>query len=222
MDYKIEDGMKCYKHKNRQKVGECKHCGKFMCEECLEISKLGLCDRCAVKEKEKLKREVAIPTQAIYAISIGALVFLAIHYFSKDLMLSIIFGWIVAGLPYGSKKLKDMKKIENIQDNLVPKKHHDFFIFDFIQVIFIGIILLPISLIKTIIYIFTSKSKTELKKTINYIDEQLQKGENLTGVCCYYHRDRALYNSCKGCKKFLCKECFEKYGNGLCDECNNK
>lgn len=41
-------------------------------------------------------------------------------------------------------------------------------------------------------------------------------------LCCYKHKDRVMWNVCKNCKKFLCKECATKYPSGYCEECEQK
>ena len=42
------------------------------------------------------------------------------------------------------------------------------------------------------------------------------------GMGCYEHSKETVVASCKGCGKFMCKECSEKYESKLCDNCEKE
>ena len=93
--------MKCYYHNERDGVGQCNHCGKVLCKECVDVYNPPLCTDCAgIRNNE---RKMNTTTEIV--LSIAALIFGGFMYFlvsdSFELVkfLMYLIGW--GGVPYG-------------------------------------------------------------------------------------------------------------------------
>ncbi|MBQ3203346.1 MAG: hypothetical protein IJB36_06875 [Clostridia bacterium] len=130
--------MACYKHSDREGVAQCNDCGRFLCAECADSFTTPLCVGCATERAAAIKGEL-IKNIAISVV----LMIIGIVVIKSPL------GILLAGIPYGWAILNRMTPSMFLWMSWVG-----WLIYFFIKLLLayvIGLIALPIKLIKWIV-----------------------------------------------------------------------
>ncbi len=159
--------MKCYYHNDRDGVGQCNHCGKVLCKECMDIYSPPLCTECAgVRNNTNKLNATAQIILGIVAMVFGGFMYLVINdsmEVPKFLMYLIMWG----GVPYGWSALN---KITPSFFLILPVVGWIiYFVIKLAIAMYFGWILLLIKVIKNVYTLAKSK------KMDNYINQQNQQ-----------------------------------------------
>lgn len=159
--------MKCYYHNDRDGVGQCNHCGKVLCKECMDIYSPPLCTECAGIRNNSNK----VNATAQIILSIAAMVFGGFMYFvvSDSFELAKFFMYLImwGGVPYGWNALNKITPGLFLFLPLIG-----WIIYFFIKLaiaMYFGWILLLFKLIKNIYELVKSK------KMDDYVSQQKQQ-----------------------------------------------
>ena len=140
--------MNCFYHPDVVSVASCMDCGKGLCQECAGRYQMPICNECNEKRAKNEKRAIFfqyIPSAVFFII--GFLFgYKVINY---NVYMSIVFGYMIAGAFWG------WKVITFIQPKMflfLPIIGWVFYIFfKFILSIVVGIVAMPVGIIRIII-----------------------------------------------------------------------
>jgi len=130
--------MKCCKHRERDGVVLCNECGQALCQECADKFHPPLCSRCASARAREIKG------QLVKSISLSVLLMLVGIFVIKSPA-----GILLAGIPYGWAILNAITPSMFLWLSWVG--WIIYFLIKLLLAYFIGLIALPIKLIKWII-----------------------------------------------------------------------
>ena len=175
----VNSGMSCYKHQGRNVVGSCKQCGKFMCQECLDENKNGLCPDCSKEQYEQKKKNYQANVKANQSNAVGELIKIALisgvlavigfMIASGDGISSgITMAWLFAGFPWGWKIINQILTGDTMTWFLVMTEKFWIiaYIIKFALAFFIGAVAWPFKLIFSIINVVKAKKLSEEAKKI--------------------------------------------------------
>jgi hypothetical protein len=157
--------MNCYNHPEEVSVATCIDCGKGLCKNCAGLYQVPICNECNLKRTKSEKTN-------ILKIYIPSIIMFFIGFFfcfslmssnnantSVKIFTSLVGGYIFAGVPWG------WKAISFIQPRMFLFLSGFgwllYFMIKFFLSYFIGLVALPIGIIKLIKDLLSAKSKKD-------------------------------------------------------------
>jgi len=160
--------MNCFNHPEEVAVASCIDCGKGLCKSCASLYKMPICNECnekrAKNEKQAIFRQY-IPSALFF---IGGLLF-GLKVYKSNIYLSIVMGYLFAGVFWGWKVVSFIQPKMFLFLPIVGWIFYYFF--KFMISMIVGIVAMPIGIIRIII-----KHITVITKGKN-IEKNLAKNE---------------------------------------------
>lgn len=154
--------MNCFYHPSEPAVSSCMDCGKGLCQVCTTKYEMPICNECNLKRVQGDKGNIVrIYLPSVLLFSLGIFIGISMEGFTLGLGL----GYIFAGIPWG------WKVVTFIQPRMFLFLSFIGWVFYFVIKLgiagFVGLIALPIGLIKLIISIvITNKKENDIKNNM--------------------------------------------------------
>ena len=154
--------MNCFNHPEEAAVASCIDCGKGLCKECAGLYQMPICNECNMKRVKSEKSDlIRIYLPSIICFVAGFIIMVLVNGI-HGIIPGIIFGWLFAGVPWG------WKVVTFIQPRMfLFLSIFGWIIYFFIKILlayFVGIVALPVGIVKLIINIVSANKK---EKNIN-------------------------------------------------------
>ena len=154
--------MNCYNHPEEVAVASCVDCGKRLCKPCAGLYQIPICSECNLKRVKNDKSNifrVYLPSILLFLTA------LVIGIIKGNYMLGFCIGLVSAGIPWG------WKVITFIQPRMFLFLSFFgwviYFLIKFSLAYFVGIVALPIGLVKLIVSIVSANKKEKnIKKNL--------------------------------------------------------
>ena len=156
--------MNCYNHPEEVAVASCIDCGKGLCKTCSGLYQMPICNECNLKRVKGDKGNILkVYLPSIILFIAGLVIGIKMN---GNFGFGLVLGWVTAGVPWG------WKIITFIQPRMFLFLSFFgwliYFLIKFILAYFIGIVALPIGLVKMIVSIASAKKKEEnIKNNLN-------------------------------------------------------
>jgi len=155
--------MNCFNHTEEVAVASCIDCAKGLCKGCSSLYQTPICNECNLKRVKSDKGNILrIYLPSIILFTIG----LIIGIYNANFGSGLILGWVSAGVPWG------WKVISFIQPRMFLFLSFFgwviYFFIKFILAYFVGIVALPVGLVKMVLGIVSANKKEEnIKNNLN-------------------------------------------------------
>jgi hypothetical protein len=148
--------MNCFNHPEEVAVASCVDCGKGLCKNCASLYQMPICNECNLKrvktDKGNLVR-VYVPSVVLF------IPWMLWCIANGSFLMGFIAGFIFAGIPWG------WKVVTFIQPKMFLFLSFGgwvvYFLIKFVISCFVGIVALPIGLIKLIISLVSAHKKEQ-------------------------------------------------------------
>jgi len=148
--------MNCYNHPEEVAVASCIDCGKGLCKKCASLYQIPICNECNLKRVKSDKGNILrvyLPSIILFIIG------LVIGINNGNFGFGLALGWVSAGVPWG------WKIITFIQPRMFLFLSFFgwliYFLIKFTLAYFVGIVALPIGLVKMILSIVSAHKKEQ-------------------------------------------------------------
>lgn len=155
--------MNCFNHPEEASVAICVDCGKGLCKDCAKLYQIPICNECNLKRVKNEKTSIIkVYIPSIIMFLLGFFFGFSLISYNNDnnlgkIITSIMCGYIFAGVPWG------WKAITFIQPRMFLFLSGFgwclYFVIKFILSYFIGLVALPIGIIKLIMNFKSAKAK---------------------------------------------------------------
>jgi len=140
--------MNCYNHSEEIAVASCIDCGKGLCKNCASLYQIPICNECNEKRSKSEKQAIFkqyIPSAMFF---IAGLIF-GLKVIKYDVYMSIIFAYMIAGAFWGWKVISFIQPKMFLFLPIIGWMFY--FFFKFILSMIVGIVAMPIGIIRIII-----------------------------------------------------------------------
>ena len=165
--------MNCFNHPEEAAVASCLDCGKGLCKECASLYQMPICNDCNLKRVKNDKSniiKVYAPSIVLFLIGIpfgvysvapeDASIFVKIGF-------GIISGYFYAAIPWGWKAITFLQPKMFLFLSFMG--WFIYFLIKFILSVFVGLVALPLGLIKLIVNMISARKKEEnIVKNLSY------------------------------------------------------
>ena len=149
--------MNCYNHPEDVSVASCVDCGKGLCKTCTGLYQIPICNECNLKRVGNDKGNLLKVYFSSIVLFILGIVFGVVA--AGSFILGICFGYWFAGVPWG------WKAITFIQPRMFLFLSFFgwmvYFLLKFSIASFVGMVVLPISIVKLIVDLASAKKKEQ-------------------------------------------------------------
>jgi len=164
--------MNCYNHPEEVAVASCIDCGKGLCKSCTSLYQMPICNECNMKRVKADKGNlIRVYIPSIIMFIVGAIFCFFIgsrgNWPLTDYLLGFfLIGFVFAGIPWGWKVLTFLQPRMFLFLSLFGWVVY--FLIKLLLSYFVGLVALPIGLIKLIIDLAsTSKKEKNINSNLN-------------------------------------------------------
>ena len=140
--------MNCFYHPDTVSVAACVDCGKGLCQECAARYQFPICNECNELRSKNEKKAVLfkyIPSIIFFAAGL----FFGLRVIGYDIYMSIVFGYIVAGIFWGWKVISFIQPKMFLFLPIIGWVFY--FLIKILLSMIVGIVAMPVGIISIII-----------------------------------------------------------------------
>jgi len=151
--------MNCFNHPEEVAVASCIDCGKGLCKECTSLYQMPICNECNMKRVKNDKSDIFRIYLPSIICFVAGIIIMVLSIGIKGIFPGIIFGWLLAGIPWGWKVVTFIQPRMFLFLSIFGWVIY--FFIKFLLAYFVGIVALPIGIVKLIISIVSANKKEE-------------------------------------------------------------